>query len=89
MATGCGADAANERPVESDTPAEEVRNEVGEDTAPISDVTGYIDPVCGMKVAEDSPNRATHEGVTYGFCSGACKDQFTAAPAKYLAALDE
>lgn len=57
--------------------------------AEIDAVTGYRDPVCGMKVAPDAPVRHTHEGVTYGFCSESCEGRFAAAPADYLAALEE
>ena len=58
-------------------------------TAPIDAVTGYLDPVCGMKVAADAPIRHTHEGVTHGFCSEACRERFAADPATYLAALED
>ncbi len=55
----------------------------------IDAVTGYIDPVCQMKVAQDAQVRATFEDVTFGFCSEACKSRFAADPEKYLAALEE
>ena len=59
------------------------------DMMPIDAVTGYIDPVCQMKVSQDVTDRHTHEGVTYGFCSPGCKEKFVADPAPYLAALEE
>jgi Cu+-exporting ATPase len=43
-----------------------------------------IDPVCGMKVAADSPHRATHAGHDYRFCSAGCRAKFVADPARYL-----
>lgn len=52
-------------------------------------VTGFIDPVCNMKVAEDAPITHTHEGVTYGFCGEGCKAAFVADPSAFLAALEE
>ncbi len=55
----------------------------------IDAVTGYIDPVCRMKIAETSPVRATFEEVTFGFCSASCKTRFEADPERYLAALEE
>ena len=42
------------------------------------------DPVCGMKVAANTPNTFTYKGETYGFCSPDCRDKFAANPAKYL-----
>ncbi len=42
------------------------------------------DPVCGMTVEPaTAEHRATHEGRTYHFCSGRCRDRFTADPARY------
>lgn len=55
----------------------------------IDAVTGYVDPVCGMKIAEDTQLRHTHEGVTYGFCGKGCLSAFAADPEPYLAALEE
>lgn len=59
------------------------------DLLPIDAITGYVDPVCQMKVAEDAPERHTHEGVTYGFCSPNCRERFAGDPQTYLAALEE
>ena len=44
----------------------------------------FEDPVCGMRVEEDSVHRATHEGATYRFCSAGCLAKFGADPARYL-----
>lgn len=41
------------------------------------------DPVCGMNVAEQSPNVLQHEGKPVYFCSAGCKAKFEANPAKY------
>lgn len=47
-----------------------------------------LDPVCGMTVAvAGARHRAEHEGRTWYFCNARCRDQFLAAPARYLAAL--
>lgn len=59
------------------------------DMPAIDAVTGYIDPVCRMKVAETAAERHTHEGVTYGFCSATCRERFATDPALHLAALEE
>jgi Cu+-exporting ATPase len=42
------------------------------------------DPVCGMKVTADSQHRYEHDGETYRFCSGRCREKFVADPAHYL-----
>ena len=42
------------------------------------------DPVCGMKVNEDSPHQAEHEGRTYYFCCQGCRKKFEANPEQYL-----
>ena len=42
------------------------------------------DPVCGMIVnPTTAKHRATHEGVTYWFCSEGCRSKFMADPGKY------
>jgi Cu+-exporting ATPase len=43
-----------------------------------------VDPVCGMKVTQDSPHWATHAGQTIHFCSAGCRTKFVADPARYL-----
>lgn len=42
------------------------------------------DPVCGMTVAPDAPDRREHDGTTYLFCSTGCAEKFDAAPGDYL-----
>ena len=44
------------------------------------------DPVCGMEVESPAEQVAEHDGVTYEFCSPACKEKFEKEPSKYLAA---
>jgi trehalose synthase len=47
---------------------------------------GERDPVCGMSLSSDERGPdATVAGVTYRFCSGACRDQFLRDPAHYAA----
>ena len=42
------------------------------------------DPVCGMQISETSaPARSEYRGVTYYFCSPACKATFDKNPEKY------
>ncbi len=43
------------------------------------------DPVCGMTVPADSPNRTTHQGREYVFCSANCLEKFQEEPKRYLA----
>jgi Cu+-exporting ATPase len=43
-----------------------------------------IDPVCGMRIeADDAAATVEHEGTTYYFCSGSCRDTFVANPASF------
>jgi Cu+-exporting ATPase len=46
--------------------------------------TPSIDPVCGMKVSEESEHQHKYEGQEYRFCSASCRTKFAAAPGKYL-----
>ena len=55
----------------------------------VDEVTGYQDPVCGMKVEPRAQYTHTHENVTYGFCSQTCRERFEQQPAEFLAALEE
>ena len=49
--------------------------------------TSAIDPVCGMTVNPDKAQyRSVHEGKTYYFCSGGCKESFEKDPGKYVGA---
>ena len=41
------------------------------------------DPVCGMKVTDQSPNVFNYKGKSVYFCSAGCKAKFAADPAKY------
>ena len=46
---------------------------------------GATDPVCGMKVDPDAAkHRGEHDGHTYYFCSGGCREKFLASPERYL-----
>jgi YHS domain-containing protein len=49
--------------------------------------TSAIDPACGMTVNPDKAQyRSVHEGKTYYFCSGGCKESFEKDPGKYVGA---
>ena len=41
-----------------------------------SDAGIHIDPVCGMKVSEESALRAERDGETFYFCCAHCRDKF-------------
>jgi len=46
-----------------------------------------VDPVCKMTVDEKTAEFKTeHEGETYYFCAGGCKNAFEETPEKYLGA---
>ena len=84
-----GSSAPSEQ---SARPAEESNEEDGPSAgaeAAIDPATGYMDPVCRMKIAEDAAFRHTHDGVTYGFCSASCQANFSEDPDAYLVALEE
>jgi len=42
------------------------------------------DPVCGMTVRLDGPNRYEFEGTLYRFCSPRCREKFVNDPLQYL-----
>ena len=42
------------------------------------------DPVCGMKVSQDSQFSAQHANQNYHFCSAKCQAKFAAEPERYL-----
>ena len=42
------------------------------------------DPVCGMMVRADAPQRATFEGKDYVFCCAKCRERFIATPRTFL-----
>ena len=47
-----------------------------------------IDPVCTMKVDDESTEFTTeYDGITYFFCSNACKEEFETDPERYVAAV--
>ena len=46
--------------------------------------TEHRDPVCGMKVTEDSPHPYEHGGETYWFCSARCREKFAADPTDHF-----
>ncbi len=50
--------------------------------------TTVKDPVCGMDVTlATATGHSTHEGETYYFCSGACKERFDADPVRFTSAV--
>ncbi|MGO3918668.1 heavy metal translocating P-type ATPase [Acinetobacter venetianus] len=46
----------------------------------------YIDPVCGMQVAETSAYYFDYQDIRYLFCSAGCQQKFSAQPDAYLKA---
>ncbi len=45
------------------------------------------DPVCGMQIDEQkAAGKFEYDGVTYWFCSQACRKTFAAEPARYARA---
>jgi Cu+-exporting ATPase len=50
------------------------------------DSQSSIDPVCGMRVGNDSAHRLTHDGQQYVFCSAGCRANFAGNPAQYMTA---
>lgn len=46
----------------------------------------FIDPVCGMTVAADSPHTAEHAGQSFRFCCAGCRTKFLKEPTRYLPA---
>jgi Cu+-exporting ATPase len=44
----------------------------------------HVDPVCGMKVAADTPHRARHADRDFYFCSNGCRQKFEADPTRYI-----
>lgn len=47
------------------------------------------DPVCGMRVSEDSPYSLEVEDETYYFCSAACAQEFQENSDDYVSPLQE
>lgn len=49
--------------------------------APVGEVAAEaVDVVCGMKVDQNTPLRASHGGKTYYFCSEGCRSRFLESP---------
>jgi P-type Cu+ transporter len=47
-------------------------------------MTDYTDPVCGMQMEPDAvASETSYEGTSYYFCSGNCRKQWDADPARY------
>lgn len=45
----------------------------------------YKDPVCGMEISRTTAiEEFVHQGKTYYFCSGACRETFETEPEKYI-----
>jgi len=58
----------------------------GHDRHASAGAESFIDPICGMTVAPDSPRRFAFDGTIYYFCSDHCLRKFSADPATYVAA---
>jgi Cu+-exporting ATPase len=52
----------------------------------MNELDRFVDPVCGMQVPADAPQRVQHEGQTVRFCSARCRERFLANPAAYTPA---
>lgn len=76
-------------PPEGAKAVEQTVRETAEEAQRVDEVTGYVDPVCGMKVEPRAQYTYAHEGVNYGFCSATCQSRFEEDPREYLAALEE
>jgi len=77
-----GCQQAQETAEQAETEVEAVVEEVVEE-APLAD------PVCGMVVTAETEWTAEYEGVTFYFCSEACRDKFVEKPGEFLEALGE
>ncbi len=70
--------------------AEEGRAEKGAATATAEAATHATDPICGMSVeVAGARHTAEHEGTTWYFCCGGCRERFLADPGRYAPAKDE
>jgi Cu+-exporting ATPase len=50
----------------------------------------HIDPVCAVEVdEEDARWTSSYKGVTYYFCSKACKEDFDSDPELFLSDVEE
>ena len=54
-------------------------------TGNVVDSASIVDPVCGMRVTEQSQHKLAHGGLPYYFCSAKCQGKFAADPRQYLA----
>ena len=50
----------------------------------MNDPKPHLDPVCGMRVADDTPHRSEHDGRVVHFCSAGGKARFDAEPSPDL-----
>jgi YHS domain-containing protein len=49
------------------------------------DEQNYKDPVCGMEVSRTTAiDECEHQGKTYYFCAGICREAFEKNPEKYI-----
>ncbi len=74
---------------EAETMTEQGEAVVGEAVEGMQAEMPLVDPVCGMEVKMESEWTAEYEGVTFYFCSEACRDKFVAEPGKFLKAMGE
>ncbi|MBI2431298.1 MAG: heavy metal translocating P-type ATPase [Candidatus Hydrogenedentes bacterium] len=56
----------------------------GDNPAPKPPEASHTDPVCHMKVREDTKHQAEHAGKRYYFCSAGCREKFAKDPESYL-----
>lgn len=49
-----------------------------------ADQAEMVDPVCGMRVTENSQHHHKYHGVDYYFCSAGCQQKFEQHPEQYL-----
>jgi YHS domain-containing protein len=72
-----------------ETPAEQAETQMEEAVEEVMDEAALVDPVCSMKVTEESEWTAEYEGATFYFCSEGCRDKFIDAPGEFLETLGE
>lgn len=65
-------------PIERDSPRNRADRRMATPPAAVRD------PVCGMTVAPSDDIRWIHRGVSYYFCSLACRGRFRASPEEYV-----
>jgi YHS domain-containing protein len=74
---------------QAETMTEESTAVMEEGAEAVMEELPLVDPVCGMEVTMESEWTAEYEGVTFYFCSEACRDAFIKEPGKYLEAAGE